>query len=98
MRLVLPHKLSKDEVRRRLHEHAGELAGGVPGGMAELKTDWVSDDLVNLTVSAMGQNLKGNIAIEDGEVVIEMDLPLALSFVEPMISGTIREHGQKLLN
>ena len=38
---------------------------------------------------------------EGGEVqpgvVFEVDLPPALSFVEPMIAGAIRDKGQKLL-
>lgn len=97
MRVTLPHDLSRKEVRKRLHEHAQELAGGVPGGMAEVATDWVGDDKVNLTITAMGQTLKGNIVIEDNEVVIDLNLPLALTFVEPMISGAVKEQGQKLL-
>ncbi|MDD3797900.1 MAG: polyhydroxyalkanoic acid system family protein [Novosphingobium sp.] len=97
MRVTLPHELSRDEVRQRLHEHAQDLAGNVPGGMAKLTTEWVDDDHVNLTIAAMGQNLKGTIVIDDAQVVIDVSLPLALSFVEPMIAGTVREQGQKLL-
>ncbi|OCC22986.1 hypothetical protein MB02_14595 [Croceicoccus estronivorus] len=97
MRVTLPHDLTREEVRRRLHERAQDLTGNVPGGMADVKTEWVSDDRVNLSISAMGQNLNGNIVIEDGQVVIDLALPLALSFIEPMISGTVKEQGQKLL-
>ena len=35
--------------------------------------------------------------IADNEVVIDLDLPLALTFVEPMIASTIKEQGRKLL-
>ena len=49
------------------------------------------------TIAAMGQNLYGHIAIEDHQVVIDLSLPLALTFVEPMIAGTVKEQGQKLL-
>ena len=69
----------------------------VPGGMAEVKTNWVGEDKVDLTISAMGQSMSGNIVIEDGQVVIDLTLPLALSFVEPMVAGTVKEQGQKLL-
>lgn len=97
MRVTVPHKLTRAEVRKRLTERAQELAGSVPGGVAEVTTDWVDDDLVDLTIAAMGQNLSGHIAIEDHQVVIDLSLPLALSFVEPMIAGTVKEQGQKLL-
>lgn len=97
MRVTVPHKLSREEVRKRLHERAQDLAGNVPGGMAEVTTNWVGEDKVDLVISAMGQNLAGNIVIADHEVVIDLTLPLALSFVEPMIAGTVKEQGQKLL-
>ena len=97
MRVTVPHKLSREEVRKRLHERAQDLAGNVPGGMAEVTTNWVGEDKVDLVISAMGQNLAGNIVIADHEVVIDLTLPLALSFVEPMIAGTVKEQGLKLL-
>ena len=45
----------------------------------------------------MGQGIDGRVLIEDAQVVFEVDLPPALSFVEPMIAGAIRDKGQKLL-
>lgn len=95
MRVTLPHKLSREDVRERLRTHAHEIAGNVPG--AQVNTSWAGADHMDLTISAMGQNLQGGIDIEDGQLVIELDLPFALSFVEPMISSQIREQGQKLL-
>ena len=97
MRVTVPHELTREEVRKRLHERAQDLAGNVPGGMAEVETNWVGEDKVDLTISAMGQSMSGNIVIEDGQVVIDLSLPLALGFVEPMIAGTVKEQGQKLL-
>ena len=95
MRVTVPHKLSREQVRERLRMHAHEIAGNVPG--AQVDTSWASDDRMNLSISAMGQKLDGAIDIEDSQVVIDLDLPFALSFVEPMIAGQIREQGQKLL-
>ena len=37
------------------------------------------------------------IDIEDHQVVIQVALPLMLSFIEPMIQKAITEKGQKLL-
>lgn len=95
MRVTLPHTLSREEVRTRLKAHAHEIAGNVPG--ARVDTSWAGADRLDLTISAMGQNVQGGIDIEDSQVVIDLDLPFTLSFVEPMISSTIREQGQKLL-
>ena len=97
MRVPISHELPKEEVRRRLRERSGEIASFVPGGMAEVVTDWPNDDCMTLGVKAMGQSINGKVLIEESCVIFEIDLPLALSFVEPMISGAIREKGQKLL-
>ena len=97
MRVPISHELPKEEVRRRLRERSGEIASFVPGGMAEVVTDWPNNDCMTLGVKTMGQSINGKVLIEESCVIFEIDLPLALSFVEPMISGAIREKGQKLL-
>ncbi|RVQ69379.1 hypothetical protein EKN06_04135 [Croceicoccus ponticola] len=97
MRVAVPHTLPKAEVRRRLDEKQGDIAGFVPGGMADVETSWASEDRMTMTIRAMGQELTGNVDIEDDAVVFNIALPLALSFVEPMISGAIEEKGRKLL-
>ena len=94
MRVSIPHRLSRAEVRSRLHAHAHELAGSAS---AEVTTQWVDEDNVVIEVSAMGQNLDGDIAITDSEVIVTLDLPMLMSFAEPMISGAIREKAQALL-
>ena len=97
MRVPISHDLPKEEVRRRLRERSGEIGNFVPGGMAQVVTDWPHEDCMELGVKAMGQTIKGKVLIEETCVIFEIDLPLALSFVEPMVSGAIREQGQKLL-
>ncbi|WP_311735604.1 polyhydroxyalkanoic acid system family protein [Croceicoccus naphthovorans] len=93
----MPHSLSKEEVRRRLDEKQDSITGFVPGGMADVETSWASEDRMVMTIRAMGQEMNGNVDIEDGAVVFTVDLPMALSFVEPMIQGAIEQSGRKLL-
>ncbi len=97
MRVPIAHTLPKEEVRRRLRERSHEIANFVPGGMADVSTSWPDEDRMDLSVRAMGQGIDGRVLIEEHEVVFEVDLPPALSFVEPMIAGAIRDKGQKLL-
>ncbi|UVI40364.1 polyhydroxyalkanoic acid system family protein [Qipengyuania spongiae] len=97
MRVPIAHDLPKEEVRRRLRDRSHEIANFVPGGMAEVTTGWPDEDHMTLGVRAMGQGIAGQVIIEDRQVIFEVDLPPALSFVEPMVAGAIREKGQKLL-
>lgn len=97
MRVPISHALAKEEVRHRLASRSHEIANFIPGGMAEVSTHWPNEDTMNLSVRAMGQGIQGRVLIEDHQVVFEVDLPPALSFVEPMIAGAIRQQGTKLL-
>lgn len=97
MRVAVPHSLSKAEVRRRLDEKQDSIASFVPGGVADVETAWESEDRMVMTIRAMGQELTGNVDVEDAAVVFTIDLPPALSFVEPMIQGALEEKGRKLL-
>jgi len=97
MRLTIPHTLSAEEVRHRLRSRTHELADHIPGGMAEVSANWPNEDRMLLGVTAMGQQVHGQIDIEPGQIVLDLALPAALSFLEPMISGAIRKQGQKLL-
>lgn len=97
MRVPIPHQLPKEEVRRRLSSRSHEIANFVPGGMADVTTAWPDEDTMTLGVKAMGQGINGRVLIEDQQVVFEIDLPPALSFVEPMVAGAIRQQGTKLL-
>ena len=98
MRFAIPHTLEKDEVRRRFHARSHEIAGHIPGGVADVTTSWPSEDRMNLDIAALGQKLHGRIDIEASEVVFEFDLPPALGFIEPMIRKAIEAKGQKLLS
>lgn len=97
MRAAIPHQLPQDEVRRRLRERTHEIADFIPGGMAKVATDWPSDDLMNLSVNALGQAITGTVVVEEHQVVLDLTLPPALSFMEPMIQNAIEAKGQKLL-
>lgn len=97
MRVPIPHKLDKETVRRRLRDRSHKIANHIPGGVADVTTDWPSEDRMNLNVSAMGQMVRGHVDIEDDQVVFVMDLPPSLSFMEPMVASAVRQQGQKLI-
>ena len=97
MRVPISHSLGKDEVRSRLKARSHEIADAIPGGMAEVSTSWPSEDCMALDINAMGNLARAQVLIEDTQVVFEIDLPPALSFIEPIVAGAIRKKGQKLL-
>lgn len=97
MRIAVPHRLGREEVRRRMRARADEIAGLFPSGMAEVTHSWAHDDRLDLAVTAMGKAIAVAIEIEDQALAFEIELPAALSFVEPMIRGAIEDKARKLL-
>ncbi|MFC4256826.1 hypothetical protein GRI97_15125 [Altererythrobacter xixiisoli] len=97
MEVAIPHTLDRDTVRSRLRNSSHKIASGIPGGMAEVTTSWPGEDRMDMSIAAMGQTIDGYVIIEDSQVIFHVALPAALSFFEPIVSGAIRDQGQKLL-
>ena len=97
MRIALPHKLGREEVRRRMHAHAHEIGSYFPPGMATIETDWPHEDRMDLFITAAWQQIDGGIDISDDMVVIDLDLPAILGFLSGTLERAVRKHGGKLL-
>lgn len=97
MRVAIPHDLDRATVRERLRSRGHRIADHIPGGMAQVSTNWASEDRMDLSIGAMGQQLTGRILVEDRQVVVEMALPAALGFLQPVIEGAIRQQGHRLI-
>ena len=96
MRIAIPHNLDNDEVRRRLRSKSHQIGEAIPGGGA-VTTAWPTEDRMTMDIGAMGESLRANVDLEPGQLVLNVDLPPALSFIEPVVAGAIRQQGQKLL-
>jgi hypothetical protein len=97
MRVEIPHTLDKATARERLRANSHKMADQFPGGMARIETNWTDEDTMAIHVRAMGQELHGRVELEEGKLVFDMVLPPALSFIEPIVSGAIKQSGQKLI-
>ena len=97
MRVPINHTLGKDEVRSRLQARSHEIADAIPGGMAQVSTSWPNEDCMALEINAMGNVTQAQVLVEDTQVVIQIALPPALSFFEPIVASAIRKKGHKLL-
>lgn len=97
MRVSLPHDLSKEEVRRRMHAHADEISGFFPPGLAKVTTAWPSEDRMDITAEVMGMSIPGGVDVREGEVVISMDLPLLLGVMKGPLEAAVKKEGGRLL-
>ncbi|MBI1402392.1 MAG: hypothetical protein GC147_04180 [Porphyrobacter sp.] len=97
MRVTLPHDLPREEVRRRLHDHAHEIGEFFPPGLAKVTTAWRGEDRLDIAAEVMGMTIPGGVDIGEGHVVIEMDLPMLLSVMKGPLEAAVKKEGQRLL-
>jgi hypothetical protein len=97
MRVEISHNLDKATARERLRANSHKISEQFPGGMAHVTTTWPDEDTMAMHVQAMGQELNGEVQLEEGKIVFNVVLPAALSFIEPMVAGALKQSGQKLI-
>ena len=91
----LPHKLGKDEARRRIANNIHKLQEHIPGG-AQVQSGWAGNQL-NLDVAAMGQSVTATIDVMEDKVRLKVLLPPMLGMFAGLIQGALQKKGSVLL-
>ena len=91
----LPHKLGKEEARRRIANNVHKLTEHIPGG-AQVQSGWTGDQL-NLDVAAMGQAVKATIDVLEDKVHLKVLLPGMLGMFSGVIAAALQKKGSVLL-
>ena len=97
MVIDIPHKLGREEAKRRLKSRIGELSSHIPGGAADVRTAWPSEDRMTLEVDAMGQSVSTVLDVAETHITLQLQLPAMLSFMSGAIEKAIRKGGAKVL-
>jgi hypothetical protein len=91
----LPHKLGKDEARRRIANNIHRLQEHIPGG-AHVESGWAGDRL-NLSVQALGEAVQATIDVEETKVHLKVLLPGMLGMFGGVIQAALQKKGSVLL-
>ncbi len=91
----LPHKLGREEARRRIAANIHKLESHIPGG-AEVTSRWEGDTL-KLDVGAMGQSVMSEIGVDENVVHCRIQLPGFLSLFAGPIEAMLKQKGSDLL-
>ncbi len=92
----LPHKLGKDEARRRIAGNIDKLEAQIPGGASHVDSRWVGDELT-LEIQAMGQSVEARVAVEETLVRCRVMLPGLLAIFARPIEAMLSAKGSDLL-
>ena len=93
----ISHELGREEAKRRMKARVGDLAGHIPGGMADVTSSWPAEDRMAMDITVMGQTVKALLDVEDRRVRVTLDLPPMLSMMSGAIASMVKNAGEKLL-
>ena len=85
----IPHRLGRQEAKRRLDSGIGRLRPELSGLVSALDYSWDQDRL-NFTASAMWQTITGAIEVLDDAVRIEIELPWMMRLLAETIAKQVR--------
>ena len=91
----IPHRLGREEARRRLKTGLTRAAASLP----VLKVDeekWDGDRMI-FRVRALGQAAAGHVDVEDDHVRVQVTLPWLLQRFAEVAQATIKNRGRLLL-
>ena len=91
----LPHKLGKEEAKRRMRKGVGKLGDQIPGG-GDVESSW-EEDRLNIRIKAMGQEVSGHIDAEESNVRLELMLPAFLGLFAGKVEGLLRNRAAAAL-
>ena len=92
----LPHKLGRDEARRRLADNIHKLRDHIPGGATYVDSSWEGDRL-NLNIHAMGQAVEAQIDVAETNVHCRIQVPGMLALFAGPIEAMLKAKGSDLL-
>jgi len=92
----IPHKLGRQEAKRRLDSGIGRLRPELGGLISTLDYSW-EEDRLNFRASAMWQTITGAIDVLDDAIRIEIELPWMMQLLADTITKQVRGRGLAML-
>jgi hypothetical protein len=94
--LNIPHAQTQEEALSRIKQMLGRLQEEQKGTITDVKENWNGPN-GNFSFSAKGFNIAGTIQVKEKEVLLESDLPFAVSLFKGQIASIITEKANTLL-
>jgi hypothetical protein len=98
--VTIPHKLGKQEARRRIQDEFGSVQRNMTAGWGALisvEERWEGDRL-HFGAGGLGQKIHGQLDVLAESVQIEIEMPELLAAVANRILSAVKAGTQKLLD
>ena len=94
--VTIPHRLGKDEAKRRLQTGLSNVRSHVSDSFVMLKDAWAGDHL-DFQASLLGQSTTGSVDVADDHVRLEVQLPWVLAVLANKAKALVKRQGQLML-
>jgi len=94
--VTIPHRLGKEEAKRRLEAGFRGVRKSVGASFAVLKDEWKGDHL-DFSAALLGQTTKGTVDVADDHVRLEVELPWVLALLANKAKVLVESQGRLML-
>jgi Putative polyhydroxyalkanoic acid system protein (PHA_gran_rgn) len=94
--VTIPHRLGKDEAKRRLQAGFSNVRSQVSNSFATLTDVWAGDHL-DFQAKLLGQSTTGSVDVADDHVRLEVQLPWMLAMLANKAKALVKRKGQLML-
>jgi hypothetical protein len=94
--VTIPHRLGKDEAKRRLQAGFTNVRTNVGETFVVLKDAWSGEHL-DFEASLLGQSTNGKVDVADDHVRLEVQLPWVLAMLANKAKALVEKQGRLML-
>lgn len=95
LQVRIPHSLTADEARSRLHRYAEAMQARHGDKVSDMDQRWDGDDLL-FGFKTLGMKISGRIAVVETHFDFDGDLPLTAMMFKSKIEDEIRRQLERL--
>jgi hypothetical protein len=96
VKISIPHQLGREEAKKRIQGHLGELRSQSAGLITQFDERW-SGDAMEFTAAVVATPITGRLQVEDQVVRVEVDLPWLLAALANGVKQAIETNTRQLL-
>jgi hypothetical protein len=97
MKVVVPHALGQEQASTRLKERFHEAKDEFAGQVTDFEENWEGDHVLHFKFKAMGMKVEGTTTVEEKNVNVAANLPMAAMMLKGMIEKRLTEEMQRIL-
>jgi putative polyhydroxyalkanoate system protein len=96
LRLSVPHNLTQEQARARIQSGITKLRQQYGNKASAISETWTQDHL-DFELTAMGQQVRGQLDVHAQDVALQLELPWMLGMLAGRIEKEVEREGRKLL-